>query len=314
MSGSRWYTRAAAMVGRWVDFAGAGVRFLLGPVSGVRIRWVVVVAGLAFGAYCTYYLTPQLSYHLSNKALFGTFHSCKSGGESLAQYQVPGRGAAYYNDGQVEDVSDQNQLFSLLQQDKRWFVLVPSHQLAPIDKAARQQNIDYYVLDDRSSQFLILSNRLEGKCKVDHNPLRRLVLSEPPKIKTPVKVNFDNKVELLGYEVDDVVTRGGKFQLKLFFKVLGQMPSGYKIFIHFDQPANRFHGDHVPLGGKFPTEYWMPGDYIVDPHKIDIPIFTTPSGIYKMYMGFWLGNDRIKIIEGPNDGSNRSPIGDLRVR
>lgn len=314
LSGTKWYGRAAAWVGRKVDLIGAGLRFLLGPVSGQRMRWGVIGAAIIFSGYCTYYLTPQLSLHLSNKALFGTFHNCKSGVESLAQYQVPGRGAAYYNDGQVEDVGGQDKLFELLRQDKRWFVLVPSHQLAPIDKAARQQNLAYYVLDDRSSQFLIISNKLEGKCNVDHNPLRRLVLDKPPKVKHPIKVNFDNKVELLGYEVDDVVTRGGKFELKLFFKVLGEMPSGYKIFIHFDQPSSRFHGDHVPLGGKFPTEYWMPGDYIVDPHKVDIPLLTTSSGLYKMYMGFWLGENRIKVIEGPNDGSNRSPIGTLRVR
>ena len=70
----------------------------------------------------------------------------------------------------------------------------------------------------------------------------------------------------------------------------------------------------MPLGGKFPTEYWMPGDYIVDPHDIDIPIFTTPSGSYNMMMGFWLGSNRIKVIEGPNDGSDRVNMGTLRVR
>ena len=309
----RWYGRMAAVGARALDWMGGIIRMVLGP-AGHHARMATAVAGILFGGFCTFYLTPQLSLHLSNKALFGTFHKCKSGGEMLAQYQVPGRGAAYYNDGQVEDVGDQNKLFELLKRDKRIFILVPSHQMAPIDKAARQQNIPYFVLDDRSSQYLILSNKLEGKCAVDHNPLRRLVLAKEPKIKYKIKANFDNKVELLGYEVDDPVTRGGKFTLKLFFKVLGQMPSGYKIFIHFDQPASRFHGDHVPLGGKFPTEYWMPGDYIVDPHEVDIPIFTTPSGSYTMNMGFWLGSDRIKVIEGPQDGDNRVNMGVLRVR
>ena len=309
----RWYGRLASFLGRWIDKGGGLLRSLFGP-TGHRVRAATAVAAILFGGFCTFYLTPQLSLHLSNKALFGTFHKCKSGGELLAQYQVPGRGAAYYNDGQVEDVGDQNKLFELLRKDQRIFILVPSHQMAPIDKAARQQGINYYVLDDRSSQYLIISNKLEGKCTVDHNPLRRLVLDKEPKIKTKVHANFENKVELLGYEVDDPVTRGGKFKLKLFFKVLAQMPSGYKIFIHFDQPANRFHGDHVPLGGKFPTEYWMPGDYIVDPHEIDIPIFTTPSGSYTMYMGFWQGENRIKITEGANDGSNRLNMGILRVR
>jgi len=121
-------------------------------------------------------------------------------------------------------------------------------------------------------------------------------------------------VELLGFDVDDLVTRGGKFKITLYFKVLGRMPSGYKLFIHFDQPANRFHGDHQPLGGKYPTEYWLPGDYIVDPHEVEIPIITTPSGNYTMLMGFWLGSQRLKVIDGPNDGVNRVTLGTLRVR
>jgi hypothetical protein len=140
------------------------------------------------------------------------------------------------------------------------------------------------------------------------------VLSKPPQVPKPVVASFENKVKLLGYDVPDVVTRGGKFKMTLFFQVLQQMPSGYKLFIHFDQPASRFHGDHDPLGGKFPTQYWLPGDYIVDPHEVEIPIITTPSGVYTIFAGFWLGEGRLKVVDGPNDGANRVQLGTFRVR
>ena len=260
----------------------------------------------------------------TNKALFQTFHRCRMGDEALAQYQVSGKGAAYYNDGKVKAIHSTEQLFEHLKKPERWFILVPSHQLAPIDKEARQRKITYYVLDDRSSQFLLLSNKLgQRECTKDRNPLRKYVLSTEPKpgklIRDKegkvIKPNFENRVQLLGYDVKDVVRRGGKFNLKLYFKVLGSMPSQYKIFVHFDQPASRFHGDHKPLGGKFPTEYWMPGDYIVDPHDVEIPMITTPSGTYTMYMGFWLGSTRLKLTD-PNhhDGVNRVNLGRVRVK
>jgi hypothetical protein len=92
------------------------------------------------------------------------------------------------------------------------------------------------------------------------------------------------------------------------------MPAGYKVFLHFDQPASRFHGDHEPLGGKYPTQYWLPGDYIVDTHEVEIPLITTPSGVYTIYMGFWLGEGRLKVVEGANDGVNRVQLGTLKVR
>ena len=126
--------------------------------------------------------------------------------------------------------------------------------------------------------------------------------------------NFENKVKLIGYDVADTVSRGGKFTITLYFQVLAKLPAGYKLFIHFDQPANRFHGDHEPLDGKYPTQYWLPGDYIVDPHEVEIPFITTPAGPYQIFAGFWLGESRLKVVEGPNDGVNRVPLGDLRVK
>ncbi len=315
--------RVARKLAGLLDRLGDVARLVVGP-NNRHMHIATGLVALVFAGWCSFYLTPQLSLHLSNKALFQTFHRCRTGNEALAQYQVSGKGAAYYNNGKVKAIHSTEQLFQHLKKPKRWFVLVPAHQLAPIDKEARQRKITYYVLDDRSSQFLILSNKLGQKaCKKDRNPLRKYVLSTAPKpgklIRNKegkvIKPNFENRVQLLGYDVKDEVRRGGKFQLKLYFKVLGSMPSQYKIFVHFDQPASRFHGDHKPLGGKFPTEYWMPGDYIVDPHDVEIPIITTPSGTYTMYMGFWLGSQRLKLTDpAHHDGVNRVNLGRVRVK
>lgn len=320
---SSWATRIALKVLgpliRLAIWCHTGIVTLLGWIGGPSKngRWYWLGAGglaLIFAGWCGFYLIPSLSLHMSNKALFEVFHRCRGGNEKLAQYQVSGRGAAYYNKGQVEAINNQGQLFDLLRSKQRWFILVPAGNLGPIDQAAREQQVKYFVLDDRSSQYLLLSNHLEGKCAEDRNPLLRFRLSTPPKPRKVITANFENKVKLLGYDVDDTVTRGGKFQITLYFQVLGRVPAGYKLFIHFDQPAHRFHGDHEPLAGKLPTQYWLPGDYIVDPHQVDIPLITTPGGDYTMYMGFWLGSQRLKVVEGPNDGVNRVRLGTLRVR
>jgi hypothetical protein len=299
--------------GRVLNLVSDAIAFI-GGKKGSRFFFLVAATSLAFAIWCSFWLVPKLSLHLSNKNLFDTFHRCRSGGEKLAQYQVTGRGAAYYNKGTIEDVQDQGRLFTLLREAHRWFILIPTGNLAAIDQAARRENLTYYVLDDRNSQYFIVSNKLEGRCKQDLNPLRRYVLSKPPKIGKPLAANFENKVQLLGYDVADVVTRGGKFTITLYFHVLTPMPAGWKLFIHFDQPANRFHGDHEPLDGKLPTQFWLPGDYIIDPHDVEIPLITTPSGEYQIFVGFWEGDNRLKVVEGPNDGVNRVPIGNLRVR
>lgn len=295
-----------------VDELGHGVRFLGGP--GNRNFFIAAGAtALIFAGWCGFYLLPNLSLHLSNKALFETFHTCKAGNEKLAQYQVSGRGAAYYNNGKITQIGNQRELFKLLRAPERAFVLLPAKNLASIDQATRQAKISYHVLDDRNSQFLIVSNKLGNGCERDRNPLRKYVLPTAPSPKHKITANFENKVELLGYDVPEKVRLGTKFKISLYFKVLSRMPAGYKIFIHFDQPAHRFHGDHEPLDGKLPTQYWFPGDYIEDPYVVETSQLTGSSGPYTIYMGFWRGESRIKVIKGPNDGVNRVRIGTLNV-
>ena len=309
----RWTGRLARPFARALNFFGDWLRGS-GGEAGERYWLFGGGVGLVFAGWCAFYLTPHLSLHMSNKALFETYHACKGSSDRLAQYQVSGRGAAYYNHGQVDEVTSQDNLFAMLRKPERSFVLIPTSQLGAIDQAARQTKLPYYVLDDRNSQYTIVSNLLGGRCDKDLNPLRRLILSQRPTPKRAVTANFEGKVKLIGYDVPDSVTRGGKFKITLYFEVLDRLPAGYKLFVHFDQPASRFHGDHEPLGGKYPTQYWLPGDFVVDPHEVEIPILTTPGGDYQIYVGFWQGDNRLKVTEGPNDGVNRVPVGVLVVR
>jgi hypothetical protein len=297
-----------------IDGIGALFRSIAG--EGNRNYWIAAGGGaLVFAGFCTLWFTPKLSLHMSNKALFQTYHRCKKQGEKLSQYRVSGRGAAYYNNGQVDEVRHTNDLFKMFSSAQRAFVLVPANYLGSIDQSARQRKIPYYVLDNSSSHYLILSNKLEGNCKKDENPLRELVLSKRPTPQHKVEINFENKVKLIGYDTDPKVgRRGSSFKLTLYFQVLKRVPANFGIFVHFDKPAARIHGDHKPLDGKYPTQYWVPGSYIKDPKVIDLPILTTSSGNYSIMMGFWQRSRRLKIVSGPNDGHNRARLGIFRVK
>jgi hypothetical protein len=286
-------------------------------VASIAARPAAVFAAVLFAGWCAHVLTPKLSLHMSNKALYQTYDHCRGSAEAgaLGQYRVTGRGAAYYTDGDVEKITSQADLVARLRRNAPFYAVIPAAQLGAIDQAARRQRLTYYVLDARSSKYLIISNQLTRACSADKNPLRAMVLADPPKtISKRVRANFENKVELIGYDVPDVVRSGGSFEITLYYRVTGRMPSGYKIFMHFDKPASRFHGDHKPLGEMYPTQYWLAGDYIVDKHEIELPLLTTSPGVYTIYTGFWLGDKRLKVVEGPNDGSNRVRLGRIQVR
>lgn len=309
-----WLNSILGRVVWFLNFIGDWMRQLAGE-NRKHLFIASAISIFLFAGWSSLWLTPNLSLHMSNKALFDTYKQCKKADEQLAQYRVPGRSAEYYNDGKVERIGSQNDLFKKLRQPQRIFVLIPANNLGSIDQAARKQKVNYHVLDDRNSRYLIVSNQLGGAvCQEDKNPLRKLVLKSAPKPKHRANVIWENKVQLIGYDVPDRISRGGSFTIKLYFKVLKRMPANYDIFMHIDKPASRIHGDHKPLDGKYPTQYWLPGDYIVDPKEIDLPRLTTSAGRYNIMMGFWRrGAGRLKIVKGPNDRSNRANIGPLVV-
>ncbi|MCB9557239.1 MAG: glycosyltransferase family 39 protein [Deltaproteobacteria bacterium] len=304
---------AVSMASYWVRLGLRAGSRVFGPQGG-RNLWIASgLMTLGFAGWCAFWLTPELSLHLSNKQLYKTFQRCHQGDERLVQYLVPGGSASYYANGPVEQLPSQSALFERLRRPARQFVLVPATQLAPLHQALRRANVSYYVLDDSSSQYLILSNKLAGRCDKDLNPLSSIVLRTAPRPQKPLYANFEDRVELIGYDLPDRVSAGGKFKITLYFRVKSTVPAGFKLFVHFDKPAHRFHGDHEPLQGRFATQYWLPGDYIVDTHEVPIPRLTTPTGVYQVLTGFWQGERRLKVTAGPHDGENRVRLGKLVV-
>jgi hypothetical protein len=58
---------------------------------------------------------------------------------------------------------------------------------------------------------------------------------------------------------------------------------------------------------------WLPGDLLVDDSDFKLEPNFTP-GTYQIFFGLFVGDTRLKVINGPNDGENRIIGGDLRVQ
>ena len=133
-----------------------------------------------------------------------------------------------------------------------------AEELPSIDQYAKQHTASYYVVDDSSARYIMLSNRL-GPGERDLNPLRLYVSDKAPTPAHPLAINFGDKVELIGWDAPPSVSPRQDFKLRLYFKVNAAMPGSYKVFVHIDGAGTRINGDHVPLDGKFPTNYWVVG-------------------------------------------------------
>jgi hypothetical protein len=135
------------------------------------------------------------------------------------------------------------------------------------------------------------------------NPIARAVVDELPDdlIRLDQSYTFDGKLELLGYRVTNrdgeplaEAGSGDVIYLETYFEVLERATSPRKIFIHMDFGSNRINGDHDPVNGEYPINYWVPGEIVRDryPLKIDRG---SPAGNYAIFFGFFSGDTRMDV-------------------
>ena len=106
-------------------------------------------------------------------------------------------------------------------------------------------------------------------------------------IQQPLEVNLENKVKLVGYNLDNGQLRPGDvLLLTLYWQGITKMQEDYKVFVHLE--TNRIWGqeDHVPACGTRPTTTWQPGEVIVDRYSLLIAPHT-PAGRYPILVGLY---------------------------
>jgi hypothetical protein len=304
---------------------------------------VALGAALVFALVVAQVVVPTLSKHMSFKPLIESYARFASHGERIGRYKVEAQGAGFYSHREMVDLANTDRVAEFLRSPDRVFALVSATELAPLDAALKSANVSYFVVDGASSRFLLVSNRLEAGEK-EENPLKKnvwmapelpkLVASDPSqpggatkvewpdqpapwKWRVPTHTTFEDAIELVGADFPATIRRPGTIPLSLYFRVLKKPKPGFRIFVHFDAPGEpRLLGDHALLNGTFPTDYWLPGEYIRDSYDVDVPLMTTPAGRYTLLIGFWPGGEgkRLKITAGPNDGGDRTQVGFIEIK
>lgn len=298
-----------------------GTLFGLGiavPPSRLRRRlWTVAAAAAIVVSLATVHgLVPAISRHVSYRGIYTKYN--RLGGGALALYAVPQSGSKIYGQAALTLNSVPDLLDFLSKQHeggKRAFAIVGASELAGIDLQAQNRHQPYYVVDDSNVQFLLLtSSLLPGE--TDLNPLRRLISEQPPKPQHVVNATFDGRIELIGYDLPAEITRGDEFTVRLYFRVLQPLTSSFKIFVHFDGAGARWNADHLPLDGKFPTNFWAAGRYITDEHRVTTSRLGQAAGYYQLFTGLWPGGDgaRLRVTAGDHEPDNRVRLGAIKVK
>jgi hypothetical protein len=106
-------------------------------------------------------------------------------------------------------------------------------------------------------------------------------------IRHPLEVNLENKVKLLGYDLDSTrIKRGDALLLTLYWQGSEKLEEDYKVFVHLETDHIWGQEDHVPACGTRPTTTWVPGEVIVDRYSLLIDPHT-PAGSYPILVGMY---------------------------
>jgi RNA polymerase sigma-70 factor (ECF subfamily) len=116
------------------------------------------------------------------------------------------------------------------------------------------------------------------------------------------RVVWDDRIELIGWEVPRQVRAGADFEVALWFKVLRPVARSWQLFVHVDGPRLRVNADHEPLGGRCPTAMWKPGDVLVDRF---IARMVPETGSYEVWTGFFAGREpnwqHLPVTQAPRE-------------
>ncbi|MBX3182122.1 MAG: glycosyltransferase family 39 protein [Polyangiaceae bacterium] len=293
-------------------------------------RLMLAGASLAgFGLVLSLGYYPALAAQVSPKEVFEAYARLAGPGEELAVVEQEAGSASYYAGVQVVNHPNMNVAGRWLQTDtaRRWLVIRSADlpQLNAKHREQHKQNLP--VLNARSSEILLVSNRLAPD-ETNQNPFQSWLLDAPREPQVLVGADLDQLVNL-GWEVTDlegrpvpteevdgrawpVVRPQVEYRFAIHWRVKRAITGNWKTFIHIDGHRRRYNGDHDTLEGKYPVHLWRPDDQVVDYHTIRLePHFS--RGHYEVLYGLYIGDRRLEVRQGAHD-KNRIRAGWLIVR
>ena len=107
-------------------------------------------------------------------------------------------------------------------------------------------------------------------------------------------------VELVGYDLAEVIRApGSPVALTLHWHALQTPDRNYHVFVHLLDADGGIlaQDDGPPAGGQVPTLGWLPGEYVQDPRRLELP-FDAPEGVYRLRVGLYDPVTQERPVEG----------------
>ncbi len=297
---------------RIADFVGEVIEWR--PLRGIAMVSILVWWGL----FQNVWVASKLTDNFSQKGITEAYSDRADGTQELFKYKVNAKNSTFYT-RELEALTAKR-FTKLAKSDGRFFAIIPRDQLARVNGEFRKATTRTLpVVDDRSFRFLLVSNQL-GQHDTDHNPITHALVDGVPGDAHRAATIFRERkggkdvIKLVGWKLDpEKPSRGSPLRITVYWEVLADLRSDWKVFVHLDTAGDRIHGDHDPVAGLYPTSDWTKGDIIADEHRVVVKR-TKNRGRYTFYVGLYRGSTRMKVHKGAKDNDNRARLGTFRLR
>jgi len=108
---------------------------------------------------------------------------------------------------------------------------------------------------------------------------------QPPPVATPSGATFGGVGVLEGYSLSRTA---GSLTVSLVWLATATPDIGYSAFVHLEGADGRVwaQSDAAPANWMRPTTGWLPGEYVVDAHVLNLPA-GLPAGSYTLWAGLY---------------------------
>jgi hypothetical protein len=152
--------------------------------------------------------------------------------------------------------------------------------------------------------------------------LKGYVLDQAPKIDHPLNVEFDGKVQLIGYEAPSGPLKPNqKVKFTLYWKAKEKLAGDWKLFTVLadgsgEKLLNLDNKSPIRAGaaGKaaLPPKSWVPGKVYVDELSFKMPRNVKTDKV-RLLAGLSSGETRMPVAKGTKDSENRALVAELSM-
>lgn len=297
------------------------VRALIARIGpGSRGSAACLVVALAAGAMSLGYY-PALMRQLSPKQAFDAYLGRAQPGEPLGLLGPDAKALRYQAGASARKLGDVGEAldYLLAPGTERRFLALRGADLAALNagyRARSQPRRNLHIVEASSSELLLALSRPGSEA--NRNPLAAFLPASRPKPAHALDVDLGGKLQVLGWDVRnargdavDIIQTGMPYTFSIYYEVRERLSGIWDTFIHVDGLQRRYNGDHPSLGGRYPPSFWLPGDFVVDRHEIQLlPNFA--PGVYRVYFGMYAGERRLEVRRGEHE-ENRISAGILTI-